>query len=492
MSSDHLRYVDGECSDNSNAVEYATGILTKLATPQNITLYPDGTAQWPAVEGADYYSVFVDISSNGDKYACNGTQTFVYGSVDENGVFSCSVKDCFDILYRGAGLYNGEAARFWIRAQAMSSDHLRYVDGECSDNSNVVEYALRKQVESLTLSPAAPVVCKGNSYYLGKTIQPEDAYYTSIDWQTSDASIVAVDAAGRIQGISAGSAELTAAIGDATDTVTVSVYEISSNIENPEDKENVTDAAGDIIDDIANNENPNLDNTDIAEEDREDIRQDIQEGVWRGDAFFTDIKWYEEQFGKYKNNWGQIQKAARELNAQFAGAYNIEVEMYHKDDAGTDYHIGNIVQLENEVTFTFDLPTGMAEIQSGYARKYVLVRIHQNTIEAIDMQVEGDRFTVQSDCFSDFVLLYVDTPTDEIDLTAFRRLVLPSGICTIDAEAFADTAAEVIIVPESCERIESQAFANCTNLKYIVLPPNSEITIAEDAFEGSDAIILYR
>ena len=216
---------------------------------------------------------------------------------------------------------------------------------------------------------------------------------------------------GKITGNSVGQADITAMIGDAYGTVTANVYDIQSNIEDEEQNHNVTDTAGDIIDDIANNDNPDLGNTDITEGDLEEIKEDLQQGVWRGDSFFTDLRWYEENFSKYKMNWGQIQKAARELNAQFAGAYNIEVEMYHKDKDGTEYHIGNITEMENEVTFTFDLPTGMSEIQSGETRKYVLVRIHNNQYEAIDVEVNDDgTFTASSNQYSDFVLLYVDTP----------------------------------------------------------------------------------
>ena len=492
MSRDTQKYTDSEWSEASNVVEYAKEALIRLEAPLNVLLRSDGTAQWPGVPHADYYSVSISISSTGDRFANNSTQTFVYGDLDADGMFNCNLKELCDLLYNEAGLYNGELAKFWLLVQSMSNDTDRYVNSVYSAPSNIVEYALREQVRSIVLSPSAPVLYTGNSFYLGKTIQPENAYYSRIDWRSSDASVVATDASGRILGVGPGTAQITASIGDVYDSVIVTVYEISSNIEDPEDMEHVTDSAGGIIDDIANNDNPNLGNTDISEENLDDVRQDVQEGIWRGDAFFTDITWYEENFGRYSDNWGQIQNAARELNAQFAGAYNIEVEMYHKDDAGNDYHIGNIVQLEDEVTFTFDLPTGMDEIESGYTRRYVLVRIHRNTFEAIDVEVGDGCFSAASDCFSDFVLLYVDTPADAVDLSGYKKLVLPSTVRVISAEAFIGTSPEVVVVPKNCERIESRAFANCTELKYIVIPPEAQVEIAEDAFVGSDASVLYQ
>jgi len=91
MSYDTGSYVNSERSASSNTVEYATGALIKLQPPTDILLNPDGTATWRGVYGADYYSVFVYISSNGDKYANNSTQTFVSGKVDANGMFTCDV-----------------------------------------------------------------------------------------------------------------------------------------------------------------------------------------------------------------------------------------------------------------------------------------------------------------------------------------------------------------------------------------------------------------
>ena len=239
------------------------------------------------------------------------------------------------------------------------------------------------------------------------------------------------DGARPCRGIAEGKANVTAAIEDVSCTVPVTVYTISSNIEDEDDKNHVTDSAGDIIDDIVNNENPDLSDTDIPEEDLGNIRDEIQEGLERGDEFFTDMKWYEEHFVKYKNNWGQIQKAARELNAQFAGAYNIEVEMYHKKDDGATHKIGCIEEFENEITFAFDLPTGMSEIQSGYARKYVLVRIHRNEIEAIDMEVKNGKVTAESNGFSDFILLYVDEKTESgVEIKPVADNVMSAAIDT--------------------------------------------------------------
>ena len=122
----------------------------------------------------------------------------------------------------------------------------------------------------------------------------------------------------------------------------------------------------------------------------------------------------QQYFDVYKENWGQIQKAARDLNAQFEGAYDIEVEMYHKDSNDEQHHIGDITELENEISFTFDLPTGMKEQQSGETKKFVLVRVHKNAngeveYSTINYTLNGDgTFTAKSDLYSDFIWVSID------------------------------------------------------------------------------------
>lgn len=63
-------------------------------------------------------------------------------------------------------------------------------------------------------------------------------------------------------------------------------------------------------------------------------------------------------------------------------------------------------------------------------------------------------------------------------------LTLPTGLTTIEAEAFSGIKAECIIIPGSVRTIESKAFAGCDGLRLVFLPGTIE-SIAEDAFDGS-------
>lgn len=476
-----------------STVAWVDALAFPLEDPKNIQLTSSGILSWDQVENSEYYIISLYVGPN--------QGTFIYldeFSVSEESLSQEGIRRELDISDRIQALYNAAPDDLGdIFAACVSMRAGCEIDGQCYQSVATElqcnrEFHAKKPVESLTLAPAAPVLYCGNSLYLGKTISPEDAYYTGIDWTTTDAGIVTVDSSGRMTGVMPGTAEVTASIGDASCTVPVTVYTISSNIENEEDEAHVTDTAGSIIDDIVNSEHPDLDGTDISSEELDDVRQEVQAGIWRGDELFTDILWYEENFSKYQNNWGQIQKAARELTAEFGGAYNIEVEMYHKDKEGAEHLIGHIVEFENEINFAFDLPTGMSELQSGYTRKYVLVRIHNNSIEPIAVEVTDNQFSARSDRFSDFVLLYVDEPTGETDLSGYSQLRIPDSVTVIEAEAFAGITAEVVFLPGGSLSIGSRVFADCPNLKYIVIPSQAAVSAAEDAYDGCSAEIIIQ
>ncbi len=499
ISPDENQYITSADSEYSNAISYVNSNLIQLQPPENIVLHEDGTASWEHVEGVNRYGVRIyGYKVGGSPNGSSTTNVVAINNMSgiETHDFTEDINDVYHSAVRLNKIKKGEVLNICITVYSDSSNNSQYITSDDSAYSNTIPYTPFTPVEAISLSPSKPALYVGNSYTLGKTITPEDGYYTTIDWSSSNSGVVTVNSDGRITGVAAGDAQVTAAIGDVKTTVPVKVYTISSNIESDKDKDHVTDSAGDIIDDIINNPDPDLGDTDIPQEDMEDIKDQVTEGIWRGDEFFTDMKWYEENFEKYRNNWGQIQKAARELNeeldVQFAGAYNITVEMYHKDKQGSDHKIGCIEEFENEITFTFDLFSSMNEVQTGYARRYILVRIHRNEIEAIDMEVENGKGKAKSKGFSDFVVLYVDEPTGSVDLTGLKTLTLPGFLTEIEEEAFVGIAAEVVVIPESCTSIGARAFADCPNLTYIVLPVGSEITPEDDGFDGCNAEIIYK
>ena len=76
------------------------------------------------------------------------------------------------------------------------------------------------------------------------------------------------------------------------------------------------------------------------------------------------------------------------------------------------------------------------------------------------------------------------------NLSEYKVLRIPEGVLRIESEAFIETKAEIVIIPVSCQAIETRAFADCATLKYVILSKGTEVEIAEDAFAGSDTIVF--
>ena len=45
-------------------------------------------------------------------------------------------------------------------------------------------------------------------------------------------------------------------------------------------------------------------------------------------------------------------------------------------------------------------------------------------------------------------------------------------------------------MPESCEHIDSGAFANCDNLLYLMLPDGKAVDVSEDAYDPDKVKVL--
>lgn len=69
-------------------------------------------------------------------------------------------------------------------------------------------------------------------------------------------------------------------------------------------------------------------------------------------------------------------------------------------------------------------------------------------------------------------------------------MILPAHVHTIDEEAFAGTAAKVLVIPEEAVAIESKAFNPADGLTDVYLPKNP-LRIADDAFDPDAAIVFH-
>ena len=67
--------------------------------------------------------------------------------------------------------------------------------------------------------------------------------------------------------------------------------------------------------------------------------------------------------------------------------------------------------------------------------------------------------------------------------------MVPQGLMTIEAEAFAGTNATIIIIPISVDTIESRAFAHCTGLQILYFE-GSPFSISSDILEGCENVTV--
>lgn len=91
-----------------------------------------------------------------------------------------------------------------------------------------------------------------------------------------------------------------------------------------------------------------------------------------------------------------------------------------------------------------------------------------------------------------------DTQDAKIDVTRIaasrlaasgKTLNIPAAMQIISEEAFSGVDAEVIILPSGCTTIESRAFADCLNLRTVVIE-EATTSIADDAFDGVNELTI--
>ena len=405
-------------SDYTAGKNYSDTTDTLLDTPSGLQLSDRWILSWDTVDGATHYEYGISTFKDGTEIMMS------YGFIPENNIqtdgtrsfadLTNDIKKHYSQLCQDREIGQGDeitirfrlSARKWEGTGADSYE----IMSDFSEYSGAQAYAGEIPVEAITLSPAEPILYKGHDLYLGITILPENAVYHSVKWSSSAPAMASIDDAGKITGISEGQAVITAAINQTEASVPVNVYTVKSNLEDEADQKEVSDTAGLIIDEIGNKEVPDLDGTDLAQEDVSEIREDIQAGMERGDTFRSDIQLSKRDRDYFKEYWDEMEEVVE--GGVFAGGYDIRVEIYHQDGEGNKYHIANITRLGEEIGFTIEGET-LPEPKEGQQRDFYLIRIHEGKVEAVPVGEAGDNlYTSRSDCFSDFVLMYKDRSTE--------------------------------------------------------------------------------
>ncbi len=116
--------------------------------------------------------------------------------------------------------------------------------GSVSANCVITVTAKPVAVESIELSESEIVIEKGTEFAIECTVHPEDATDKTVVWSSSDETIAAVDAAGRVTALNGGSAVITAKVADKTATCKVIVtVPVTSLVVLDEDEKPLSDGA---------------------------------------------------------------------------------------------------------------------------------------------------------------------------------------------------------------------------------------------------------
>lgn len=430
--------VDSSVSDKCVAKLVEKAGKTKLATPTNVTLNESFNASWTTTDSLSNIWFF----GFDWKFEYNGIVKYVSGTGTSQAKYgtSANVRDQLKSAYDKAG-YSGETVKIAIRVKSWADYDTDYKNGDPSEYSNYIYYNPNGStvINEVTLSPDAPVIAVGRSIYMGKTISPDSALYSVINWSTTNKNIVSINSVGMITGKSVGKATITAQINNASQTAEVNVYEIKSNIQNSNDSQNVINKANDVIEAVVSD--GDISNTDITNANKAEVLNKIETGATNGDLFNVNLV-------TTPTTQNRIDELQDEININYsgysiAGASDINVAISHKDSNGASHHIVNITELENEIGVTIDLSNSIPSLSDTKTREYKLVRKHNNSLENMEFEINNGIVNTDSDKFSEFILLYKDTdiPVTGINLNKESTTINVGDSETITVTVLPENAA---------------------------------------------------
>ena len=449
---------DSDYSEKSNSTTYLQNTV-KLVTPSNISIDDNKIARWTNISDAGLYQV--EYTFKYDNTTKNYTDLFIRKSdgTVKNGVFEINLTNSIKHAYDFYG-FDGKTVEVSFRVMArVSANDSVHINSNYSVQSNTIYYNPNGStvINSIDLSPNAPVIAVGRSIYIGKTITPSDAYYSVINWSSSNSGITSVDNMGKITGKKKGTATITAQINNATQTADVSVYEIDTNIKNTTESKNVINQANDVIEAVISGND--YSNTDITEENKNSVINEIEQGARNGDLFSVNLNCTQTSQERINNIKEELKTNYSKYS--IAGVNDVNIEISHKDADDKSHHIANIIELENEVEVKIDLSSTIPEIANTKTREYKLLRNHEGVLEEIDFEINEGIVDTKSNKFSEFVLLYADTDIPVTGLTINKEETIVNVGESEDIN--------VSIMPE-----------NAGNKKYISSSDNSSIAKVEN------------
>ena len=440
--------VESELSSKSDAKVINNVGKKEVQTPTDLVLNDNKTLSFKSPDGnvIDYYMFYYKITYNNSSKIAYGYELLYKKNLTKNNdVYTGDVSKVLKYSYDDAG-YDGETVEIALKI-APGGIVYSYNDtyklapdkfNAFSDYSNFIFYNPNGStvINAITLSPNAPVIAVGRSIYIGKTIQPENAYYSYINWATSDNSIVSINNMGQITGVKKGNAIISTKINNATQTANVSVYEIDSNINNSQEQI-VIDKANDIIENII--KDSNSDGTDI--ENVNSAINEIETGAQNGNIFSANLNVNEKNKEEYTFLENDVHNQHSDMT--IGGGYDVTVEISHMDNSNQKHHIGNILEFDEDITFTLDVLDNLPILSETKKREYALMRYHNGVLEDINITFNNNVIETSSDSFSDFILLYkdIDIPVESINVDSDSVTIIKGQSETIGVTILPSNAA---------------------------------------------------
>lgn len=126
--------------------------------------------------------------------------------------------------------------------------------------------------------------------------------------------------------------------------------------------------------------------------------------------------------------------------------------------------------------------------EEGYSVKYIEGHKHSTTIDhAVPATHVTTGLTEGSHCSECGEILVEQNVIPMIDV---KKIVLPTGLKTIEEEAFAGDTFVCVVLPENCSTIGTGAFRNCAQMRFVEIPA-SVASIDDTAFDGcADDLII--
>ena len=324
------------------------------------------------------------------------------------------------------------------------------------------EITVNSPVTGITVSPTTKTLSLDETAQLTATIQPSDASNRQVSWSSSDPSVVSVSSRGVITGVDVGTATITVTTADggytATCTVTVAVRVTGVQVK-PETK---TLNVGEVY--------------------------KLTATVQPSDATNKAVTWTSSPMGVVQIDAQGIVTAIRNgtttITATTAdGGYtdtcvvtvNTSVTGVTLDKSSASLKPGDTLALTATVA-----PSGASNKAVTWTSSNANVATVSSAGLVTAKAVGTARITVTT----------VDGGYTAIcTVKVVPVLTLPSGLIEIGEEAFAGSAAAIVVIPQGCEEIGARAFADCADLTDIYIPA-SVLTISRTAFAGCPADLV--